>query len=101
MKFKTLEFRVEARRTKGHIAIRASHPKGDHHEFYLVAATPGQQNHNILSQEIIRALRTGDTERRIQLAKTFSSITQLYLQSILENIPNDTPAYQQMPSPLD
>ena len=101
MKFKTLEFRVEARRTNGHIAIRASHPNGDQHEFYLVAATPGQQSTSILSQEIIRALRTGDTEKRIQLTDTFNSITQLYLRSILETISSDTPTYQQMPSPLD
>jgi hypothetical protein len=101
MKLSTLEFQVEARRTSGHIAIRATHPDGAQYEFYLVAATPGQQSHSILSQEIIRALRTGDTERRMQLAKTFNSITQLYLRPILETIPGDTPTYRQMPSPLD
>lgn len=101
MKFKTLEFRVEARRTTGHIAIRATHPDGDQHEFYLVAVAPNQQNHSILSQEIIRALRTGDTEKRIQLTKTFESITQLYLRSILEMVPGDTPTYLQIPNPLD
>jgi hypothetical protein len=101
MKLKTLEFRVEARRTNGHIAIRATHPSGAQHEFYLVSVAPGQQNLSILSQEIIRALRTGDAEKRIQLTDTFNSITQLYLRPIMETVPNDTPAYMEMPSPLD
>lgn len=101
MKIKTLEFQVEAMRTNSHIAVRATHPDGTSHEFYLVSPTVNQTRLDILSQEIIRALRTGDVARRMQLTSTFKSIVQLYLPSIERTLPAESCGYIQIPNPLD
>lgn len=101
MKLKTLQFQVEAARTDGHIAVRAAHPDGTSHEFYLVSPTGNTAQLSILSQEIIRCMRTGDAAKRVQLTATLNSITRLHLPSILRNLPPEGCTYVQIPSPLD
>jgi hypothetical protein len=101
MKIKTLEFQVEAMRTNGYIAVRATHLDGTSHEFYLVSPTGNAAQLSILSQEIIRYMRTGDAEKRIHLTATLNSITRLYLPSILRNLPPESCTYTQMPNTLD
>lgn len=91
MKIRTLEFNIEAAHVNSWVCVRATHPDTTAYEFYVMANNDSRDKPAIVSADIVRAIRRGDSAEASHLSATFRAISSLYLRTILETIPLNAP----------